>query len=67
LLEFLLTSSPSSQALQASVVNDLVETGELLRYYKPENHLSADAEPSRGMRIKLRAEGISEDDCSQLG
>ena len=67
LLESLLTSCPSTQVPQASAVDESAETGELPRHRKPENHSFADAEPSRGMRIELRVEGISEHDCSQLG
>jgi hypothetical protein len=52
---------------QASAVDEPAETGEFLCYHKPENHPFADAESSRGMRIKLQAEGISEDDYSQPG
>ena len=67
LLESLLRSYPSTQAPQASAVDEPAETGGLPRRRKPGNHFFADAEPSRGMRIELRAEGISEYDCSQLG
>ena len=52
---------------QASVIDEPVETGELSRYYKPENHSFADAEPSKGMHIELRVEGISQSECFQLG
>jgi len=67
LLESLLTSCPSTQAPQASAVDEPAKIGGLPRRRKPENHSFADAEPSRGMRIELQAEGISEYDCSQLG
>jgi hypothetical protein len=67
LLESLLTSCPSSQVPQASVIDELAEIGRLPRRRKPESHPFADAEPSRDMRIELWAEGISEHDCSQLG
>ena len=66
LLESLLMSCPSTQAPQASVVDEPAEIGGLPRRRKPESHFFADVEPSRGMRIELRAEGISEYDCSQL-
>jgi hypothetical protein len=59
LLESLLRSYPSTLALQASVVDELAETGGLFRHYERENHSFADVEPSRGMRIEIRAEGIS--------
>ncbi len=67
MLESLLGSCPSTQAPQASVVDELAEIGGLPRRRKPESHSFADAEPSRGMHIELQAEGICEDDCSQLG
>ena len=67
MLESLLRSCPSTQAPQASVVDEPVEIGGLSRRRKPESHSFADAEPNRGMHIELQAEGISEDDCSQLG
>ena len=67
LLESLLKPSLSSQAPRASAVNEPAETGKLLRHHKPKNHPFADAEPSRGMRIELQAEGISGYGCSQLG
>jgi hypothetical protein len=66
LLESLLRSCPSSQAPQASIVDEPVEICGLPRRHKPKSHFFADAEPRRGIRIKLQAEGISEDDCSQL-
>jgi hypothetical protein len=49
---------------QASAVDEPVEIGVLPRRHKPENNFFADAEPSRVMRIELRAEGISEYDGS---
>jgi hypothetical protein len=64
--ESLPSSYPSTQAPQASVVDASAETGGLPRRRKPESHSFADAEPSRGIRIELRAEGISEYDYSQL-
>ena len=67
MLESLLRSCPSTQAPQASVADEPAEIGGLPRRRKPESHSFADAEPSRGICIELRAEGISEDDCSQLG
>ena len=67
MLEPLLMSCPSTQAPQASAVDEPAETGELPRHYEPEDHPFADAGPSKGMHIELRAEGISEYDCSQLG
>jgi hypothetical protein len=67
LLESLLRSCSSTQAPQASVVDEPAEIGGLPHRRKPESHSFADAEPSRGMRIELWAEGISEYDCSQLG
>ena len=50
-----------------AVTSYYTEIGGLPRRRKPECHSFADAEPSRGMRIELRAEGIFEHDCSQLG
>jgi hypothetical protein len=67
LLESLLTSCPSIQAPQASVIDEPAETGELPRYREPENYSFADVEPSKGMHIELRAEGISQSNYSQLG
>ena len=67
MLESLLISCPSTQAPQASVVDEPAETGELPRHREPENHSFADAGPSKGMHIELRAEGISQSNCSQLG
>ena len=67
MLESPLKPSPSSQAPQASVVNEPAETGELPRHCEPESHSFADAEPSKGMHIELQAEGISQSNCSQLG
>jgi hypothetical protein len=58
LLESFLKPSLSSQAPQASVVNEPAESGELLRHHKPKNPLFADTGPSKGMHIELRAEGI---------
>jgi hypothetical protein len=49
---------------QASVVNEPAETDKLSRYREYKNHSYADAEPSKGMNIELRAEGISEYNCS---
>ena len=60
MLESLLTSYPSTQAPQDSAVDELAETGVLPRHREPENHSFADVEPSRGMRIELRVEGISQ-------
>jgi hypothetical protein len=67
LLESLLRSCSSTQAPQASVIDELVEIGGLPRCRKLESHSFADVEPSRGMHIELRVEGISKDDCYQLG
>jgi hypothetical protein len=67
LLESLLRSCLSTQVPQASIVDEPVEIGRLPRRRKPESHSFADAEPSRGMRIELRAEDISEHDYSQFG
>ena len=67
MLESLLKSCPSSQAPQASVVDELAEIGGFPRRRKPENHSFADTESSIGMRIELQAEGTSRDDYSLLG
>jgi hypothetical protein len=67
LLQSLPASYPSTQAPQASAVNEPVEIGGLPRRRTPENHSVGDTEPSRDMHIELQAEGISEYDCSQLG
>ncbi len=64
MLESLLRSCPSTQAPQASAVDEPIETSKLYRHYRIESHSFVDAEPSRGMHIELQAEGISEDDCS---
>ena len=60
-------SCPSTQVPQASAVDEPAETGELPRLCEPENNPFADAGPSKDMHIELRAEGISQSDCSQLG
>jgi hypothetical protein len=60
LLESLLRSCLFTQAPQASIVDKPAEIGRLPRRYKPENHSFIDTEPSKGIYIKLRAEGISE-------
>jgi hypothetical protein len=67
LLESLLTCCPSTQAPRASVVDEPAETGKFPRHLEPENHSFTDNEPSKDMYIELRAEGISQSDCSQLG
>ena len=67
MLESLPTSYPSTQAPQASVVNEPAEIGGIPRHREPGNHSFADVGPSKGMHIELQAEGISEYDCSQLG
>lgn len=67
LLESLLISCLSTQAPQASAVDEPAEIGELPRYCEPENHSFTDAGPSKGIYIELRAEGISQSNCSQLG
>ena len=67
MLESLLMSCPSTQVPQASVVDEPAEIGGLPRRRKPESHSFADAKPSRGMHIELRAEDIPQSYYSQLG
>src|ERR1700760_847398 len=64
--EYLLKPSLSSQVPQANVVNEPVETGELLRYHEPGSHSFADADSSKGMHIELRVEGTPQSSCSRL-
>jgi hypothetical protein len=58
--------APLPTESKASAVDAPAETGVLHRHCKPVSHSSADAGPSRGMRIVLRAERIAVDDCSRL-
>jgi hypothetical protein len=67
LLKSLPTSCPSTQAPQASAVDEPAETDRLRRHREPESHSFTDAGPSKGMYIELRAEGISQSNYSQLG
>jgi hypothetical protein len=52
---------------QASAVDDPAEIGELPRCREPENYSFANAGPSKDMHIELRAEGIPQSYCSELG
>jgi len=57
--ESLLKPCPSTQAPQASAVDELAEIGGFPRRRKPENHSFVDAGPSKGIHIEVQAEGIS--------